>query len=167
LRAFFELAAQRDKQIAERDAARVIGALPFPVTDPRPEAVRALVGVSNDGRTMDIGTYIDSAAAKEKRLDREALAAYERIAGRAPHDLGFLEADLIVTTTGLFYVTPKAHCATAFFWRNCTVSKSKARGRFAQVNVVELRSGVHAQFTVGAHAAENILAVAAHYDALA
>src|SRR5215216_7089312 len=73
--------------------------LPFAPAPPRPESLQTLLEVAEE-RHLAVGRVIDSAAAKSKSIDRAALDFYTQHYGPPPRDLGFLEADLISTTTG-------------------------------------------------------------------
>ena len=86
--------------------------------------------------------------------------------GLPPGDLTF-ESDLVVTTAGLFYVTPKAHHVWRREWINLSVSVAKPRRWSAKVIVTTRSTGKRQKFTIGARPTANLRVIAEYYGCLA
>jgi hypothetical protein len=143
-----------------------VNELPFAAVPPRPEALRVLLEASDEDRRYAIGDVIDSAAAKSKVLDRRALDFYESHYGTPPRDATFLEAELIVTTVGLFYVTPKASSVWSRGWDQVTVRVTMTGRKFARIVVARREGGDEVEFRIGARACANLRAAAEEHGAL-
>jgi hypothetical protein len=77
------------------------------------------------------------------------------------------EADLVVTSTGLFYVTPKAYHVWRREWIDVSVSIEKPRRWYGNVIVTTRHTGKKQKFTISARAARNLRVIADYYGSLA
>jgi hypothetical protein len=146
----------------------MVEGLPFATAAPRQESLAALLAAWEESHAYDLGEFVDTAPAGEKNLDRKALDQYvARFGPRRPRGaVTFLEADLFMTTTGLFYVSPRAFFVWHRYWRDITVSPKKLGRRFARVTITDGDGNLYT-YRLSARAAENLLALADHYGARA
>lgn len=133
--------------------------LPWPAFGPTRGAADLLARLEASG--TEVGEVIDGGAAKVTDFDRVALADFEKRTGRQPRSL---EADIVATTTGLFYVSP--HAGYWFHlgeWHELTVRIIGTRWRISRLEVAGERDRVPTVIKLNRQRAKNIEAIAKHY----
>jgi hypothetical protein len=147
--------------------------LPRPPHRPREKALAMLITASDEAerrgaqRSFAIGGILDGGAARAKHFDRIALDRYLKDFSQRPSSL---EADWIATTAGLFYVSPDAFRVWSRPWDRIKVHPGRtpwAFARFARVRLTMLDSGETITLRLAKAGAKNLLAIAAHYGAIA